>query len=331
MVKAEGIFMSEYDVDVAILGAGTAGMAAYREAAKLTSRIALIDGGPLGTTCARTGCMPSKLLIAAANAAQRVRDTELFGIQTQAPRVDGAAVMQRVRDERDRFVGFVMDTIEDIPEGQMIRENASFEDDHTLRLSGGRTLTARSIVIATGARANIAGPLKDVGGRLVTSADIFDWEDLPGSAAVFGAGIVGLELGADDYVCKPFNRRELLARVKNLLRRTMLIKHLNRRVYHFCGFVFDIAQRSLLAKDGQNVALTRGEYELLRVFVTNPSVVMDRDRLSHAITPRNATANPRTIDVLVRRLRIKLCDDPKQPRIFSTSHGEGYIFTAPLE
>lgn len=143
--------------------------------------------------------------------------------------------------------------------------------------------------------------------------------------------IVGLELGADDYVCKPFNRRELLARVKNLLRRTMLIKHLNRRVYHFCGFVFDIAQRSLLAKDGQNVALTRGEYELLRVFVTNPSVVMDRDRLSHAITPRNATANPRTIDVLVRRLRIKLCDDPKQPRIFSTSHGEGYIFTAPLE
>ena len=187
--------MNRYDVDVAILGAGTAGMAAYREAAKRTSRIALIDGGPLGTTCARTGCMPSKLLIAAANAAQGVRDMAQFGIRTHAPHIDGAAVMRRVREERDRFVGFVMDTIDDIPEGQMIRENASFEDDHTLRLSGGRTLTARSIVIATGARANIAGPLKDVGDRLVTSADIFDWEDLPGSAAVFGAGIVGLELG----------------------------------------------------------------------------------------------------------------------------------------
>lgn len=143
--------------------------------------------------------------------------------------------------------------------------------------------------------------------------------------------IVGLELGADDYVCKPFNRRELLARVKNLLRRTMMIKHLNRRVFSFGGFSFDISQRRLSRGDGEHLHLTRGEFELLRVFVTNPGVVMDRDRLIHAITPRHVAANPRTIDVLVRRLRIKLCDDPKQPRIFSTSHGEGYVFTAPLE
>ncbi|AGT11085.1 response regulator [Paracoccus aminophilus] len=143
--------------------------------------------------------------------------------------------------------------------------------------------------------------------------------------------IVGLELGADDYVCKPFNRRELLARVKNLLRRTMLIKHLNRRVAQFCGFTFDISQRSLTDHDGANIPLTRGEFELLRVFLTNPGVVMDRDRLSHAITHRQISANPRTIDVLVRRLRIKLRDDPKQPRILSTSHGEGYVFTAPLD
>ncbi|MDF3604782.1 response regulator [Paracoccus sp. DMF-8] len=144
--------------------------------------------------------------------------------------------------------------------------------------------------------------------------------------------IVGLELGADDYVCKPFNRRELLARVKNLLRRTMMIKHLNRRVFHFCGFSFDVTQRSLWREDGENIPLTRGEFELLRVFVTNPGAVLERDRLSHAITHRQGSgANPRTIDVLVRRLRLKLKDDPKQPRIFSTSHGEGYIFTAPLD
>ncbi len=187
--------MSEYDVDVAILGAGTAGMGAYRAAARLTGSIALIDGGPLGTTCARVGCMPSKLLIAAANIAQGMRDTERFGIYADAPRIDGAAVMQRLRDERDRFVGFVMDSIDDIPDGHLIRENATFQDDHTLKLSGGGTLTARAVVIATGSRANIVAPLEGAGDLLLTSADIFHWHDLPKSAAVFGAGVIGLELG----------------------------------------------------------------------------------------------------------------------------------------
>lgn len=187
--------MKDYDVDVAILGAGTAGMGAYRAAAKQTDSIALIDGGPLGTTCARVGCMPSKLLIAAANIAEGMRDTERFGLYVDAPRIDGAAVMQRIRDERDRFVGFVLDVIKDFPDRHLIRENATFQDDHTLKLSGGGTLTARAIVIATGSRAHIAAPLEGAGDRLATNEDIFDWQDLPGSAAVFGAGIIGLELG----------------------------------------------------------------------------------------------------------------------------------------
>jgi dihydrolipoamide dehydrogenase len=188
-------WMSTYDVDVAILGAGTAGLAAYRAAAKHTDRIALIDGGPLGTTCARVGCMPSKLLIAAANVAEGVRGTERFGVYVDAPRIDGAAVMQRVQNERDRFVGFVIDTVDDFPDRHVIRENATFKDDHTLTLASGRTLTARAIVIATGSRPNIAGPLKNAGDRLYTNDDLFDWQDLPKSAAVFGAGIIGLELG----------------------------------------------------------------------------------------------------------------------------------------
>jgi dihydrolipoamide dehydrogenase len=97
--------MTTYDVDVAILGAGTAGMAAYREAAKQTDRIALIDGGPLGTTCARVDCMPSKLLIAAADAAHEARHTDRFGVSAGPVTIDGVAVMHRVRSERDRFVG----------------------------------------------------------------------------------------------------------------------------------------------------------------------------------------------------------------------------------
>lgn len=142
--------------------------------------------------------------------------------------------------------------------------------------------------------------------------------------------IVGLELGADDYVCKPFNRRELLARVKNLLRRTAAMRQLARRIVHFAGFTFDTASRHLTDSTGGVIPLTRGEYELLRAFVLNPGIVMDRDRLLATITHRQNGTNTRTVDVMVKRLRAKLRDDPRTPRIFSTSHGEGYVFTAPL-
>jgi two-component system torCAD operon response regulator TorR len=142
--------------------------------------------------------------------------------------------------------------------------------------------------------------------------------------------IVGLELGADDYVCKPFNRRELLARVKNLLRRTAAMRQLARRVVHFSGYSFDTSARHLTDEAGQTIHLTRGEYEMLRAFVLNPGIVMDRDRLLATITHRQNGTNTRTVDVMIKRLRRKLGDDPKVPRIFGTSHGEGYVFTAPL-
>ena len=142
--------------------------------------------------------------------------------------------------------------------------------------------------------------------------------------------IVGLELGADDYVCKPFNRRELLARVKNLLRRTAAMRQLTRRVIHFAGFTFDTAARHLTTAKGDPVQLTRGEYELLRTFVANPGIVLTRDRLLATMTQRSGNTGARTVDVMIKRLREKLEDDPKAPRIFATSHGEGYVFTAPL-
>lgn len=142
--------------------------------------------------------------------------------------------------------------------------------------------------------------------------------------------IVGLELGADDYVCKPFNRRELLARVKNLLRRTAAMRQFSRRVVHFAGFTFDTAARHVTRDDGAGVQLTRAEYELLRTFVLNPGVVLSRDRLQAGITNRHGFSGSRTVDVMIKRLRAKFGDDPKLPRIFGTSHGEGYVFTAPL-
>ncbi|WP_299153794.1 dihydrolipoyl dehydrogenase [uncultured Tateyamaria sp.] len=187
--------MKDYDVDVAILGAGTAGMAAYREVVKQTDRVALIDGGPLGTTCARVGCMPSKLLIAAADAANEARHMERFGVSAGSVTVDGVAVMDRVRRERDRFVGFVHDTVEAFDQKHLIRQNARFLDDTTIELDDGSRLTARSIIIATGSRPAIPLPFEAAGDRLVVNDDVFEWTDLPRSVAVFGAGVIGLELG----------------------------------------------------------------------------------------------------------------------------------------
>lgn len=181
-------------VDVAVIGAGTAGMGAYRAARQLTDNVVLIEGGPYGTTCARVGCMPSKLLIAAAEAAEAVREAPGFGVHADRPRIDGAEVMERVRGERDRFVGFVLEAVEKIDPDQRIRANARFTGPHSLALDTGETIEAAGIVIATGSAPVTPGMFGAVGDRLVVNDDVFDWTDLPKAVAVFGAGPIGLEL-----------------------------------------------------------------------------------------------------------------------------------------
>ena len=183
-------------VDVAVIGAGTAGLAAYRAARAAGARAVIIEGGPDGTTCARVGCMPSKLLIAAAEAAHAVERAPGFGVHVDGPlRVDGREVMARVRGERDRFVGFVLDGVESIPEADRIRGYAWFLDANTLEVEGGPLIRARSVVVATGSRPAIPPMLADLGDRLVVNDDVFDWETLPKSVAVFGPGVIGLEIG----------------------------------------------------------------------------------------------------------------------------------------
>ena len=186
--------MSHYDV--IIIGAGTAGLNARRAAkANGAEKVVMIDGGPLGTTCARVGCMPSKLLISAANANYGVTKARMFGIETQEPVVNDKAVLERVRFERDRFVGFVMEGIDNVPEGELIREYAEFIDDHTVKLSGGRILTADKFVLAVGSRPRHV-PILDGAEDLILSSDhIFEIESIPKSVAVFGPGVIGLELG----------------------------------------------------------------------------------------------------------------------------------------
>lgn len=180
--------------DVAIIGAGTAGMAAYRAARRHTERVLLIEAARYGTTCARVGCMPSKLLIAAADAAEAVRDAHRFGVQADAPVIDGRAVMQRVRSERDRFVGFVTDTVEGWPEATRLFGRARVIDANTLDVDG-RRIEARAVVVATGSRPRIpAGWRERLGAKLIVNDDVFDWVELPRSVAVVGAGVIGLEL-----------------------------------------------------------------------------------------------------------------------------------------
>ncbi len=187
--------MKQLQADVVIIGAGTAGMSAYRAALAHTPRVLVIEGGPYGTTCARVGCMPSKLLIAAAEAAHGVAQAGLFGVLAGPVRIDGRAVMQRVRSERDRFVGFVTDAVAHWPSGHRLQGSARFIDDQTLQVDDHTRVLAGRIVIATGSQPVLPAAWRaGAGARLITNDDVFDWQDLPASVAVLGAGVIALEL-----------------------------------------------------------------------------------------------------------------------------------------
>lgn len=185
---------SSRQVDVAVIGAGSAGLPAFRAARKYTENIVLIEGGTYGTTCARVGCMPSKLLIAAAEAAHSVEAASGFGVHASKPTINGEEVMGRVRRERDRFVSFVLKDVENIDEKHLIRKHATFLDDRTLQV-GDSTIDAKTIVIATGSSPIVLPMFDEIGDRLVVNDDIFEWGTLPESVAVFGSGVIGLELG----------------------------------------------------------------------------------------------------------------------------------------
>ncbi|MFT6987355.1 MAG: dihydrolipoamide dehydrogenase [Psychromonas sp.] len=191
-----GVAMKHLKVEVAVIGGGTAGLAAYRAAKEKTDSVVLIEGAQFGTTCARVGCMPSKLLIAAADAAHNAAHTAPFGVFIDGEiRVDGQKVMQRIRDERDRFVGFVVDAVEGIPAHDKLLGNATFTSETQLQIGDHTLLDAQRVVIATGSRPIYPGIWNELGDKLIINDDVFNWTDLPKTIAVFGPGVIGLELG----------------------------------------------------------------------------------------------------------------------------------------
>ncbi len=179
--------------DVAVIGAGTAGLVAEKRARDQGASTRLIDVAFAGTTCATVGCMPSKLLIAAADAAQAVRDAAEFGISATT-QIDGEAVMQRLRQYRDAFVKGVTDSIAGLPAGICMRGRAHFIAPGQLELDDGTRINARAVVVATGSRPALPKAFRAVEQRVLTNNNIFDLPDLPASVGVIGIGPVGLEL-----------------------------------------------------------------------------------------------------------------------------------------
>jgi two-component system OmpR family response regulator len=148
--------------------------------------------------------------------------------------------------------------------------------------------------------------------------------------------IVGLEMGADDYLAKPFSPRELLARIRAILRRVSTPAAPGRvvataKLLRFAGWKLDLGRRRLEAPDGVIVDLTTGEYELLIAFAEHPQRVMNRNQLLDLARGRDAAPFDRSIDVQVSRIRRKIESDPKVPSMIITVRGDGYMFTPDVE
>lgn len=185
--------MTDLICDVAVIGAGTAGLAAERHARRNGARTLLIDPAFAGTTCATVGCMPSKLLIAAADSAHGVAGAAELGVPARG-RVDGPAVMARLRRLRDDFAGGVRQSIADLPRGVCVTGRARFAGPGRLELDTGDSVRARAVVVATGSAPSLPAPFRSVADRVLQNADLFDLPDLPASVGVIGVGPIGLEL-----------------------------------------------------------------------------------------------------------------------------------------
>ena len=149
--------------------------------------------------------------------------------------------------------------------------------------------------------------------------------------------IVGLEIGADDYLAKPFNPRELLARIRSVLRRAGAAdaaeaaegKH-HRQIYRFSGWSLDLSAREVVSPQGTKVAMTGAEFDLLHALCEHPNRVLTRDQLINLTHGPMAGPFERSIDTLISRLRQKIEQDAKNPRFIQTLRSEGYLFSTPV-
>lgn len=179
--------------DIIIIGAGTAGISAYKEAIKHTQNILIINDGPWDTTCARVGCMPSKILISSANRAYEIQNLKGLGLSAKVE-IDTSQVMQHVQQLRDRFTRATLKDVDSWKAEHKISGRAEFINANTVQVNE-QQYQAKNFILAVGSTPNIDANLKEqIGDRLITTDQIFELEQLPDSIAVIGSGVIALEL-----------------------------------------------------------------------------------------------------------------------------------------
>lgn len=184
--------MADRICDIAIIGAGTAGLHAYHAAQQTGADVLVIERGDGGSTCTATGCIPSKLLIAAGRAAYDARRASTFGVETTVA-IDGPAVLRRLRAMRDEANGKIVDKYREIPGAHRLKGTARFVGPTSLVVDGSR-VEANAVIVATGGHPEIPPALDPVKSLVHTHETIFEIADLPKTMAVIGAGPLGLEL-----------------------------------------------------------------------------------------------------------------------------------------
>ena len=183
-------------VDVAIIGAGSAGLYALGQVRRARKSFVLVNGGEPGTTCARVGCMPSKALIQVAEDYHRRTILGRYGVDGhEGLDLDIPEALEHVQDLRDTFVDRVLSNSTDKLGDEFVEGYARFVERNLLEMDSGERIRADKIIIATGSRPMVPESWRDFGDRVLTTDDFFEQEDLPGSVAVIGMGTIGLELG----------------------------------------------------------------------------------------------------------------------------------------
>lgn len=185
------------EVEVAIIGAGSAGLYCMSQIKRFTEDFVLIDGGELGTTCARVGCMPSKVMIQVAEDFHRRTIFDREGIEGEEHlSINEEEAMEHVQDLRDTFVDQTLsNSIDLLPEGKLIESHVHFIDANTLQTDAGDKISAKRIIIATGSRPIIPSSWEKFADKILTTDEVFELETLPKSVAVIGLGVIGLEIG----------------------------------------------------------------------------------------------------------------------------------------